>query len=113
MFERGAVQRLLVKPQLVNNTLDGMQHGAGYIIGVNLVAGHQEQRRNVFQPFCFLKFLIHPNQPVGRGMMGSSAGAMEYSIQSGFQGEARTVQDQMVSVKHPYSEYDWLLCYQP
>ena len=58
------------------------------IVTVKRVLDLGAQRRDVLKLLCLLQFFIHSNQPVRRGVVGSSAGAVEYSVQPGFQGKA-------------------------
>ncbi len=74
----GAFQGFIDQPEPLNQGVDGGQHRHGHVIGIDLIAGEQQQVRARFGITERVRHhLIRPRQPVRPGLVGLAAGAVQ------------------------------------
>ncbi len=78
-----ALQAFAVEPQATNQRVDRHQHRPGDIVGIDLVAGHQQGRRPLLR--CLPRLAeqaIDANESVSGGVMRLAAGAVQQVVEA-------------------------------
>lgn len=87
--DHGAFQMLTEQPQPFDQGVDRPQGRPGYIVGVDLIAAHHQQRRTVRGRVVLRQQPVDAQQAVGGRVMGLAAGAVQQLLDAAAQDEVR------------------------
>lgn len=97
----GAIQLLVEQAQALNQAMDSTQHRAGDIVGVHLVAGHQQHGRAIFRLLAGLQQAVSAQQAIGSGVVRLAARTVQQVVETVAQHQARALGAGVEQVRRP------------
>jgi len=96
-----AVQCFVEQPQALDQRMNGAQHGAGDVIGVNLIARHQQGGGAFLRVLAGQQQAVGAEQAIGGRVMGFAAGPMQQVVKALAQHQAGALAAGVKQVRGP------------